>query len=230
MKQTLLLLSFCVAIPVGSAWAGVVGSTNPADFTSNTVDWCQLGCGGGALDPLQSFTSSAGDQGFVDVTNGGVSGGQLYNLQQGTSWNGNFADGMGLVYNGVDSGNTPDSILIAFFQPEYGVGAYIQAEEFGLFSATISLFDIGDNLLGSYTVTNGVSNDEVGTALFIGAATGDAPVYFATFSATGTGDPGTEPNFAIGSMQVETTPEPASLLLLTPALLGLAAFTRRRKG
>jgi hypothetical protein len=136
---------------------------------------------------------------------------------------------MGLVYNGVANGNTPDSILITFLQGEYGVGAYIQADAFGPFSATISLFDISDKLLGSFTAS-GVADNNVGTALFIGAATGDAPVYFATFSATGDGSSGAEPNFAIGTMQVETTPEPASLFLLTPVLLGMVAFTRRRKG
>jgi MYXO-CTERM domain-containing protein len=70
-----------------------------------------------------------------------------------------------------------------------------------------------------------------------------------TFSATGTGGAGVEPDFAIGTVRLglgcqgdgepgddefcteveNETPEPASFLLLTPALLGLVAFTRRRR-
>ena len=268
MKRTLLLLSFCVAMPVGSSWAAVVGSTNPADFSVSTVDWCQLGCGApdgtlasSTLAPTQLWLSSGGDLGFVDVTNlGAFPNNFLYNLVAGPDptpapappnlWISGFDQGMGLVYNGVLYGNSPASITIGFAQAEIGVGAYIQSDTFGPFTATIELFDNSGNSLGAFTAS-GSASSVPGTALFLGAASVSGPVTFATFTATGGGGAGVEPDFAIGTMNLglgcrgdgegeaddfctefedDTLPEPASLLLMTPALLGLIAFTRRRRG
>src|ERR1022692_2235915 len=93
MKRTLLLLSFCVAMPVGSSWAAVVGSTNPTDFSVTTVDWCNLGgcapagtLAASTFAPNQPWLSPGGDAGFVDVTNLGASlGNVLYNLVAGAA-------------------------------------------------------------------------------------------------------------------------------------------------
>jgi hypothetical protein len=274
VKRTLLLLSLCVVIPIGSAWAAVIGSTNAADFGTGTVDWCVvLGCtdpatldppllAPPALAPAQGWTSLTGlDSGLVFVTDGvplgtppnPIPSGALYNLVQGRDWFGNFADGMGLVYNGAASpfgGSAPGPIFMAFQQDQIGVGAYIESNLFGSFSATIELFDIGGNSLGSFT-TSGQSDTDPTHGLFIGAASVSGAARYASFSASAAGVPTGEPNFAIGTMQLglgcqggdsepgddefcreveDTIPEPASLLLLTPALLGLVAFTRRRRG
>lgn len=258
MKRTLLLLSLCVAIPVGSAWAGIVGTTDAAAFDpANFIDWCQLGCAGALAGPGQNWTSAGGNSGSVGVTNG-----VLYNMVAGTTPDpsgpppdpallvSNFDAGMGLIYNGVDFGNDPGSIFLFFDQPQLAVGAYISSDVFGPFTATITLYGDGGESLGSLPVpVNGSASDLSGSALFLGAASLSGPVYAAEFSATGGGDPATEPNFAIGTARLglgdlgscainddfckqveDEIPEPASLLLMTPALLGLVAFTRRRRG
>ena len=267
MKRTLLLLSFCVAMPVGSSWAAVVGSTNPTDFSVTTVDWCNLGgcapagtLAASTFAPNQPWLSPGGDAGFVDVTNLGASlGNVLYNLVAGPDpspappppnlWISGFNQGMGLVYNGVAYGNSPVPIVIGFAQDEIGVGAYIESDTFGPFTATIELFDSAGNSLGAFPASGNASSDP-GTALFLGAASVSGAVRFATFTATGGGGAGVEPDFAIGTMGLglgcrgdgegeaddfctefeDDIPEPASILLLTPALLGLIAFTRRRRG
>ena len=256
MKRALLLLSFCVAIPVGSSWAAIIGTTNAAAFDpTNTMDWCQLGgCdpdGATALDPAQIWTSSGLNTGAVGVINGT----SLYNLVSGPDPSpnpaspdlliSNFDQGMGVVYNGSEFANTPGPIDLFFNQDQFAVGAYISAAFLGNFNATIEMFDGAGNSLGSYSAT-GNQDFTPGDALFIGAYSNTA-VRFMTFSATGTGN--VEPDFAIGTVRLglgdlnscepdddfctkveDEVPEPASLLLLTPALLGLVAFTRRRRG
>ncbi len=176
----------------------------------------------------------------------GVNDPYLSNVVQGDSWSGNFDPTMGLLYNNACCGSTPGPIGMAFLQGETGVGAYIQSSSNGAFTATISLFDINDVLLDSYT-TAGTSDTSAGTALFIGATSTD-PIWFAQFNAVGIGS--NEPDFAIGTTKLnvpslpctddnrngddncggnhDDAPEPASLLLMAPALLGIV-FTRRRK-
>ncbi len=269
MKQTLLLLSFCVAIPTGSARAAIIGTTNAAAFNSaNTIDWCQLGgCapdGVTQLGPTQLWSSSGLNSGFVDVSNlGGFPDNFLYNFVAGPDptpdpappnlWISGFDQGMGVLYNGAvappDSGitpNTPSPIGLFFGEDQFAVGAYISSDFFGGFNATIQMFDGALNPLGSYTAF-GSSSSQPGTALFIGAFSNTA-IRYMTLSATGGGG-AVEPDFAIGTVRLglgdlgtcainddfctqveDEIPEPASFLLLTPALLGLVALTRRRRG
>ena len=222
-KLVLLVVCLVFVLGVGTGWATVTGTTNPALF-NDWVDWCQYGCAGNQLATPQNFVSSLGSTGEVGLV-GTLQG--FYNLQQGTSWNGNFANGMGLIYNGVSYGNNPTAIAATLDQSEMGVGAYVQANFYGSFTATITLFDINFQSLGSFTTT-GSSDNNVGAALFIGAF-GSAPVWAAQFDVI---DQFGNEDFAIGSLGLTnntgTTPEPSTLLLLAPSALGLAGVLRRR--
>lgn len=221
MKRQLLFLSLCFALAAGSSWASIVGSTSPGNVV-DSVDWCQFGCTGAQLATPQPWTSAGGQTGLVglfDTAQG------FYNLQQGTSWFGNFTSGMGLVYNGGagDFGNTPTDISVTFDEAQYGVGAYIQADFYGPFAATITLYDASYQLLGSFSA-NGTSDGNPGTALFIGASDPINPAWAAQFDVV---DQFGNDDIAIGTVLM-STPEPESLLLMGSALLGLAAFICRR--
>ncbi len=146
--------------------------------------------------------------------------------QQGVSWNGNFPAQMGILYNGVGTlNNTPTDIAATFNQGVFGAGAYIQAANYGLFTATITLFDANYQPLGSFTAQG--DSESNGTALFIGAFDSVADVYAAQFSVK---DINGQDNFAIGEMILNTNgvPEPGTLMLLGPSALGLFGVIRRR--
>jgi len=225
MKKLLSLSLLCLALGISNAQAQT-GTTNPALF-NDTVDWCQFGCAGAQLASPQAWTSTLGNTGVVGLV-GTLQG--FYNLQQDVTWGGNFADNMGVVYNGAAYGNTPTDIAAQLDEGVYGVGAYIEADWYGPFSATISLYDGSDLLIGSYSTT-GYSAYDPGTALFIGAYISNPDVWAVQFDATGIGP--YEPDFAIGTMGLMTTapiPEPSTLLLMGPSLLGLFGYARRRVG
>jgi hypothetical protein len=152
-------------------------------------------------------------------------GQDFYNFQQGNGWNGNFPAGMGVIYNGYVFGTQQLDIVVSFASGIAGVGAYIQADKFGPFSATITLLDQNNNSLGSFTA-NGVSNGNVGTALFIGASDSTGGVYAAQFNVV---DVNGINDFAIGTVNFDSTiPEPSSLLLFGSSALGVAGVIRRR--
>jgi hypothetical protein len=222
MKKLALLL-LCLTLGIGGAWASI-GSTNPADFPTDYVDWCQFGCGQGVYTTPQAWISvGTGYTGLVGNTNAM----DWHNLQQSTSWAGNFPTNMGLVYNGVSSiGTSPTTIGIYFDNAVFGAGAYIQADWFGPFTASITLLD--SNLSPFFTYyANGNSTIVPNTALFIGAYDGTADIWGVIFDTTANGFH--DQDFAIGDLRIGSpVPEPSTLLLLAPSVLGLGGILRRR--
>lgn len=217
----------CLALSL-CASASVTGTTDPTLF-QDSVDWCaNYGCSNTpfTIPSPSPWTSSGGITGLVGNV-GTLEPSYVY--QQGTSWAGNFASGMGVIYNGVSQGNTEADIAATFGVGVYGAGAYIQADAFGPFTATVTLFDINFQSLGSFS-TAGTSDSNPGTALFIGAYITTADVYAAEFSVV---DVNGENTVAIGTLKLMTNPnvgvpEPGTLLLLGPSALGLFGAIRRR--
>ena len=231
MKIFLSLLSLCLLVASGSAFAAIAGTTSPGDF-QDTVDWCvNYGCANDytVYPSPQSFTSTAGATGMVGLEGTGQG---FYNLQQDSTWLGNFPSGMGLIYNGSLFGNVPTGIAVTFDSGNYGAGAYIQSYFYGPFTATVELFDSSSQPIGSYTTT-GTAGYAPGTALFIGMLDSNPDVYVAEFWAWGIGGD-YEPDFGIGTAGIRNTPytppgvpEPVTFLLLGPALIGMGMLKRR---
>jgi hypothetical protein len=226
VKRATLLSLLCIALSL-CASASVTGSTDPNQF-QDPVDWCaNFGCGGTpfSLPSPSSFISAGGITGAV----GNVGTLQPFVVyQQGTSWSGNFLDGMGVVYNGVsDLGNTPADIAATFDVGVFGAGAYIQAEHFGPFTATVTLFDSNFQPLGSFSAQG--DSEGTGAALFIGAFDSTADVYAIQFNVV---DLDGNDDFGIGTLKLQTgqvgVPEPGTLMLLGPSALGLFGVIRRR--
>jgi len=170
----------------------------------------------------QPWISLGGNTGLVGNTNAQ----NWQNLQVGNGWAGGFTANMGLVYNGVSTlGNGPTSIGIYLDQPVNAIGAWIDANYIGPFTATLTLLDSNLNPFFTYSVA-GVSDFNLGTAPFIGAI--DFPqrdIWGAIFDTTADGFH--DHDFAIGTMKLNT-PEPSTMLLVGPSLIAMGGLLRRR--
>jgi len=228
MKKLSILLLVGVLLGACSAWAAITGSTDPTQFDDPVV-WCaNFTCDSYPAQQYgtpQAWTSVGGKTGLVGL----VSSQNMEMRQQGLTWNGNFAAKEGIIYNGVLDGNNPGGILVSLDAAQFGAGAFIQDNDFGPFNATISLYDAAFNLLGTFSAP-GISDTNVGTALFIGGYDSIADVSYALFDV----NDGVNPeDFAIGTLKLQTgapTPEPGTLMLLGPSALGLFGILRRRVG
>jgi len=219
-----VLLVAGVLILALSAQASIIGTGDISTFT-DTVDWCaNYGCANTpySMPSPTAWTSNSGLTGEVGM-NG--TGDPFYVVQQGSSWFGNLPNGMGMIYNGNALGNTPAGIAATSDSGVYGMGAYIQTDYDGPFTAEIDLYDGSFNFLGSYTE---IGNADQGPdlSIFIGAYDDNPDVYAAVFTAWGTGP--NEPDFAIGNLDLRLVPEPGSFLLMGSALAGLAGVIRRK--
>lgn len=215
MKKLVLLVLLCLSIGLGAAWAGPaedfalgtlnLSTTAPGTY-SDPVDWCvQFGClNNFAVFPSpQPFVSAGGVTGSVGLV-GTMQG--FYNLQQGVNWFGNFPAGMGLVYNGAFYGNTPTGIAATFDSPVFGVGAYVQYNYLLYpYYATLTLFDANYQEIDSIRLLDSVP----GTAIWISLSEGTQDVWAAQFD-------------------VNSTPEPGTLVLFGTSAIGLAGYLRRR--
>ncbi len=227
MKRLALLFLLCIALSATYASAGITGTTDPNAF-NDYVDWCVQfnNCTNTPfLEPSpSSFTSNGAVTGLVGL----VGTQQPFEVrQQGVSWNGNFPANMGVVYNAVSTqSNTPTDIASTFGVGVYGAGAYIQAYAAGAFTATVTLYDSNYQSLGSFSA-QGNSNNQQGTALFIGAYDSNPDVYAIDFNVQ---DINGKDDFAIGEMLLNTNgvPEPGTLMLVGPSALGLLGLVRRR--
>ncbi len=148
----------------------------------------------------------------------------------GSSWgpaSGPFTNGDTLLWAfdssaGVNAGSGP---LTLTFPAALGVGAAIQADSPGVFTATLELFK-GATLIGTVTETS----DAKGDALFIGALNTNADVTKAVFGLSASG--GDNADFAIDTLELKypktVTPEPRGIALLCGLLAGVVLLRRRK--
>ena len=147
--------------------------------------------------------------------------GQRRNESNG--WWGNFSPDEALLWT---EGDGPLTFL--FNNPLSGLGASIQADYYGGFTALLQVYNSGGTLIDSIS-ENGYSNgSNNGSAIFIGL-NNDSGITKAVFSLS-SATYGTVGDFAIDQLDVvpASAPEPTSILLISSALAGLAVFGRKR--
>jgi hypothetical protein len=213
------VLAFATA---GAASASVFQVSSAAGMGANdSIDWGQLGV------PFTSFSSP------LNVTSGGglntvvsSAGNYFLRMDEGVTWAGNFANGEHLLWDGGTSfGADGPDITLTFATPVKGAGAKIQADFYGPFTAEI----IGSNggVLGTFT-RNGYSNGgNDNSAIFLGMLSSGRDIKQIRFDLTSavydTGD------FAIGTVALNTVPEPATWGLMLVGFGGLGAALRLRR-
>lgn len=143
-------------------------------------------------------------------------------------WFGNFAPGDHLLYTGAAFGTGSGPMTTVFSRPVSGVGAQYMNDDYGPFTAQISLYN-GATLLGSFTepgVSDGAADN---SAIFLGAIDlSGADITSAVFSVVGSGD------FAINQLSLREgplapVPEPMSVLLLITLLAFACGVVRYHK-
>jgi len=173
----LFLLSTLVLAPASAA---VIGISSPAGMTvTDTINWGAIGPDGTMT--ASSFNIQTTGGATVTVSNLHLDIGSMFRQEQSGSWSGNFSPGDALLF--VCGEDAP--LTLAFAAPVAAVGANIQGDEYGPFEGTISVYGIGNNLLGSYTLAGDSNGDGDGSAIFLGMVSDGMDIYYARFSIEG---------------------------------------------
>jgi len=213
MKRIFLaILVLLVSAAVMRADSGV--TTEP--IGTDSVVWSQLGSPYTAIPNPFDFTTTDGVAGTGNYASGT---GDV--MQQTNTWSGNFAPNDYLNWTDLSAG----AITLNFDQGYTQIGAQIETDDFGAFTAQIC-----DNNDSQCFTENGVSADtNDGSAIYIGIESG-TPITSATFSITADDNLN---DFAIDTVELNggsptVTPEPSSLLLLGTGIVGLVVLMRRK--
>jgi hypothetical protein len=207
----------------GTARAGTVDVTSAGTLGANDfVDGSQF-----FPNPATPFAALNNPQSALSANGAAVglsSTSDMFALQQGITWNGNFLGtpqnpGSAVIATGGDE------LTITFSNPVMGAGAHIQWALFGAFNATIEAFDVSDNLIASFTEAGNSTNAGDGSAIFLGLLDSKAEIKKIEYLIpSGLGID----TLGIAGTQSSATPLPAALPLFA-AGLGVMAFLGRRR-
>lgn len=222
------------------------GGSAPPNQVADQVNWAQFDASlanpqpadGGTIAYGSQMTTSLGET--VTVTNNGTGQPTFTTFTQGgATWNGSFAAGTTVLYNG-----NSESTTLTFASALSGLGVDLQVKAStspGSYTFTLTAYDVNNNALGSATdtgvshgITTGTTYDN--TVKFAGILSSSANISYVTITSSND-----NVGFAIdtsliyhnnlqtgGSGSSQQTPEPGTLGLLGAGLAGLGLVRRKK--
>lgn len=215
-----------IAIVVGLVQYGATAKaayfpiSNQAGLNANAnISIAALGSNGTVMtNPFVTNTSMGDPVTFTQFSSA------AQRVDQGSSWNGNFATGEQLLWTRFGGPVTLD-----FTGPALKTfGLQIQPDVFGRFTAYVSVLDSGGTPIATFNFTGTSTNLGNDSAVFIGVGSDDPSTDFSRVR-FGILTGGNIRNFAFSSPEFQVVPEPGTYALATVAVLTLAGLGRRRK-
>ena len=225
MKLHLLISVACLSV-VSVAWAGTYAPVgDPGEF-AESVNWCQLApvnCTATVAAPNPPDPSGA----WVSTPSGKTGYAGLFYDSHSFSVTPD-PSGMGLINSSYIIGTTQylDDVSATFDNPTNGAGAYIEAGNVGNVYVSVLLFNDVYNILTGFSWAMNFDGTP-GEQLFVGAASTDLEVAGAIFDVSDATTGATVP-FSMGTLEFDQVPEPGSIALVAPMLLGLGVMLRKR--
>jgi len=224
-----------LAMMVSASFATFTGVTSSAALGGNDfIDWSQFGPAFTGVTS-GSFGLTNGGRLFQVISDNGFGsddGGALTRLDEGNGWTGEFQPGDALLWHQNSFKNdfsvTSDLELIFFSNDIIGVGTQSQANAGGNFTSFAGYWNpYPGNPIG-FTQNSGVNN--VGThngSAYTGGYT-DGAIISQFFVVSSMDDGSDNFGFAVGRIDLKTSPvpEPASMTILG---MGALALVRRRR-
>jgi hypothetical protein len=220
MKRFGMVVGLLIASAAAAQAQSIVTSRATLGATG-FFDWSVLG-------PANTDVANP-TSGIAGTTTGGITAtvskevaGPLRRVDQGAGWGGNFAGGDALLWTVSESG----FMRIAFSGAVDGVGAQIQRNFFGSFTATLRVFN-GATLLDTFTLDGNSTSGANNSAIFLGAQ--GAPITAIEYQSSA--DQNGNAGFAINRLSIRTTtiPEPSTYALMATGLVALVGVARRRR-
>ncbi|MDW8105680.1 MAG: PEP-CTERM sorting domain-containing protein, partial [Armatimonadota bacterium] len=219
-----LLAAALVLVAVSAAHALTFVNSRPALGGNDYVDWGVLGPAFTVVSNPVTLSSNGG----LSVTVSKITWGPFERRDQGSGWAGNFAPSDRLLWTRNEVG----PMEIEFASPVFGAGAQIQADVFGAFVGILSVYDVGNNVIGVFPLLGISTNAGDNSAIFLGVKHSSAIIKKVSFDAV---TRGVHVDFAINQLDILTQgdapviPEPGTMLLMSIGGLAIGLSRRLRR-